>query len=300
VCIDAPAKVNLLLRILGRVPEGWHQLETVFQAVDLMDHLTLEVTSGDDFRLVVEGADVGPVRDNLVTRAVERFREATGVAGGLRGVLEKRIPAGAGLGGGSSDAGAALRALNLLYGTAMSAGGLAALGAELGADVAFFAGSRGVAIGEGRGDRLRALPGLPERSLVLGLPPVHVATGPAYHALAHAREGGLPVPPPLLEGRVPAGWTELDALAVNDFEAVVPRAHPPVAEALDALRAEGSVPALLSGSGGAVFGGLPAGREPSAMVEALARRAPGIRWIPVRTLDRLPEPSRVERDREMG
>lgn len=298
--VEAPAKVNLLLRILRRTPAGWHELETLFQAVDLADRLTLEVVETDGFSLVVRGADVGPPEENLVTRAVEHFRRAAGVGGGLKAVLEKRIPAGAGLGGGSSDAGAALRALNVLYGEPLGSSELATLGSELGADVAFFAGSAGLALGEGRGDRLRPLPPLPPRYLVLGLPPVHVATGPAYGALATARERGLPVAPPILHGRAPADWAEVAALAVNDFEAVVPQAHPPVAEALAALRAEGTSPALLSGSGAAVFGGVPPGRAPEDVAAALARRAPLVRWTPVRTLERLPEPQRVEPPEEMG
>jgi len=293
--VEAPAKVNLLLRILARRPDGYHQLETLFQAVGLTDALWLEVTGGTGYRLEVRGGDVGPVEENLVTRAVGAFRRASGLSTGLRVVLEKRIPAGAGLGGGSSDAGAALRALNHLHGDPLSTAELMALGAELGADVAFFAGSAALALGEGRGDRLRPLPPLPPRTVILGLPPVHVASGPAYGALARAREVGLPIPLPLLEGRTPEGWREVAALAVNDFEVVVPRDFPPVAEALGALRSAPCSMALLSGSGAAVFGILHEDADCGAVLASLRDETPGTRWVAASTLERLPEPERVER-----
>ncbi|HSG47836.1 MAG TPA: 4-(cytidine 5'-diphospho)-2-C-methyl-D-erythritol kinase [Longimicrobiales bacterium] len=292
--VEAPAKVNLLLRILDRSPDGYHHLETLFQAVGLSDSLTLEVVEGDRDTLEVRGADVGPAADNLVTRAVARFREATGFGPALRVVLEKRIPAGAGLGGGSSDAGAVLRALNLLCGTPLTSSEVMALGGGLGADVAFFSGSAALALGEGRGDRLRPLPPLPVRPVILGLPPVHVATGPAYGALALARTGGLPVPRPLLQGRAPADWDQVAAVAVNDFEAVIPGAFPPVGEALRALRLAGPPLAHLSGSGAAVFAVLPPGGDGTGMEEELRSRAPGIRWVVTATLDELPLPERVE------
>lgn len=300
VRVEAPAKVNLVLRIQERGADGYHRLETLFQAVDFVDVLTLQVVPGTRVELEVRGADVGPPEDNLVTRAARRFLRATGLGEGLRIVLEKRIPAGAGLGGGSSDAGATLRGLNLLAGEPLLEPELMGLGSALGADVAFFSGSTGLALGEGRGERILPLPALPERMLVLGIPPVHVATGPAYGALAEARAGGLPVPAPLLQGRAPASWDEVASLAVNDFEAVVPARHPAVAEALSALRGERLPVALLSGSGAAVFGLVPQGADPGALVARLGDSVPGCRWLPVSTLATLPRPERVEPGARIG
>ena len=295
--VEAPAKVNLTLRILERTPDGFHDLETLFQAVDLQDSLTVTTVPGSEVRLDTPGADVGPPEDNLVTRAVLVFREATGTGTGVEIRLDKRIPAGAGMGGGSSDAGATLRLLNRLHGDLLPAEALQELGATLGADVAFFAGEAGLALGEGRGERLRPLPALPRRTLVLGLPPVHVPTGPAYGALARLREGAR-APGPVLAGAMPRGWAGVRAVAVNDFEAVVPRAHPPVRAALEALRAdEGVSLALLSGSGGAVFG-LPRPGEAEAVVSRLRERTPGIRWVTADTLERLPAPAEVDRGGE--
>ena len=290
--VDAPAKVNLLLRILEPMPDGFHRLETLFQAVDLMDHLTVEVVSGGDVELRVSGADVGPAEANLVTRAVRLFRSHTGSSTGLRITLQKGIPAGAGLGGGSSDAGATLRTLNLAHGSPLDLHELTSLGGALGADVAFFAGESGLSMGEGRGERLTALPGLPTRPLVLGLPPVHVATGPAYGALASARAGQ---PPPSRVLHPPPGdWVEVEARALNDFEGVVPQAHPLVGSALQALRRAGASTALLSGSGSAVFGLFPGDEPRPDTLQELRRAQPGIRWVAAQTLDRLPRPVRVE------
>ncbi len=297
--IDAPAKVNLSLRVLERMPDGFHRLETLFQAVDLQDSLTVTTIPGSHVVLETPGADVGPVEDNLVTRAVRAFRAATGTETGVEIRLDKRIPAGAGLGGGSSDAGAMLRLLNRLHGDGLAPEALQALGATLGADVAFFAGEAGYALGEGRGESLRALPGLPPRTLVLGLPPVHVPTGPAYGALARLRQGSV-TPAGVLGGDAPTDWPAVRSLAVNDFEAVVPPAHPPVDAALGALRADqGVLLALLSGSGGAVFG-LPRPGEAEAVVGRLRERLREVRWLTAATLDRLPAPAEVDRGGETG
>lgn len=299
VRVEAPAKVNLLLRILGRRPDGYHALETLFQAVGLTDTLLLERIPGDGLELVVEGAEVGPPEENLVTRAVRLFQGASGQRAGLRATLVKRIPAGAGLGGGSSDAGATLRGLNLLHATPLAGEELVELGGELGADVAFFAGEAGLAAGEGRGERLTPLPPLPPRTLVLGLPRVHVATGPAYRALAEARQAaGGSVPSRILHP-VPTGWPEVEARAVNDFQEGVAAAHAPVAEALAALEAEGASTALLSGSGAAVFGVFPADVPLDRVRAGLSRRAPETPWVAVPTLDRLPSPGRVEPPQQM-
>lgn len=257
VRVRAPAKINLALRILGRRPSGFHDLETVFQAVDLCDEVRVRLRSAPGVGLEVHGADVGPPADNLVVRAATAFFRAAGVEGGVEVQLTKRIPAGAGLGGGSSDAGATLRALAALRPGAVDPEGLHALAADLGSDVPFFLGEAGRALGRGRGEVLTSLPPLPPAPVVVGLPPVHVATGPAYGALARARlAAGGPPPPPLYRGDavdLPHDWAGVAAGAVNDFEPTVAAAFPPVARALEALRATDARFALLSGSGAAVF-----------------------------------------------
>lgn len=322
--VEAPAKVNLFLRILERQANGYHRLETAFQAVGLTD--TLEVTardtmgvtgrSGAELELEVvdpEGrpVDVGPVADNLVTRAVGAFRDRTGTAGALRVRLTKRIPAGAGLGGGSSDAGAMLRLLNHLHGGPLPTGELVRVGAQLGADVAFFAGDAALALGRGVGTDLTALPPLPPRRVVLGMPPVHVATGPAYGRLAASREGkdlpsGIldgPGWPPAWDSPGAGGaadpWGAVGAGALNDFEPVVAGGWPEVADALGALDRPGVAWRLLSGSGAAVFGLLAPGVDEDELLDELGGVAPAVTWRVCGTLGELPAVRRVEDDAGM-
>ncbi|MEQ9569717.1 MAG: 4-(cytidine 5'-diphospho)-2-C-methyl-D-erythritol kinase [Longimicrobiales bacterium] len=292
VRVRAPAKVNLALRILGRRPSGFHDLETVFQAVDLCDDLVVRTRTAPGVGLVVHGADVGPPADNLVVRAAEAFLAAAGGEGGVEVELTKRIPAGAGLGGGSSHAGATLRALDALWPGAVAGPALRAIAADLGSDVPFFLGEAGRALGRGRGEVLTPLAPLPPAVLVLGLPPVHVATGPAYGALARARAaGGGRVPPPLYRrdaGDVPTDWAGVAAGAVNDFEATVTASSPPVARALAALRDAEPRFALLSGSGAAVF----AVYDDEAAAERRRGRAaaacPDTTFVTATTLARMP------------
>lgn len=290
--VSAPAKVNLTLRILERRPSGFHELETLFQAIDLCDELEVGLTAAGGVSLEVVGADVGPAEDNLVVRAARAFLAETDTGTGVHLRLTKVIPAGAGLGGGSSDAGATLRALDRLLPGAVEPTRLFEIAAALGSDIPFFAQSHGLALGRGRGERLTPVPPLPTRWLVVGLPPVHVATGPAYGALARSRaETGSAVPPPLFgegEDALPREWDQVARAAVNDFEPVVAGAHGEVRRALEAIRREEPSFALLSGSGAAVFGAFAdRGAAERARREA-EKGCDGTRFVAVRTLEHLP------------
>lgn len=295
LALAAPAKVNLLLRVLHRRPDGFHELESLFQAIDLCDRVVV-ARGGEGVRLLVEGPDLGPVEQNLAHRAARAFLDALGEGSGS-GVairLEKRIPAGAGLGGGSSDAAAVLRCMNTLWGDPLAAADLSAVGASLGSDVPFFLGGCALAWGRGRGEELVGLPPLPVARMVVVLPPVHVATGGAYGALARHREDHPAQPRPGWDpAALGAGWDAVASAAVNDFEAVVPALHPPVAASLDALRRAGADLTLLSGSGGACFG-LFAGA--AAAEEAAREVASALGWaaLAVRTLERLPDPEPLD------
>ncbi len=267
----APAKINLYLRVLGRRQDGFHEIETVFQAIDLCDEISVTL-GGDGIGLTVDGPDLGPLEDNLAFRAAAHFVEAAGFGGGVQIGLRKRIPAGAGLGGGSSDAAAVLRALDALEPDALSGGELAAIAAALGSDVPFFLCGSTLAEGRGRGEQLTPWPPLEQRLVHLLVPPVHVATGPAYAALG--REVGTLERSGRDSADAPAGWTGIAGVAQNDFEAVVAEAYPPVAEALAALRGAGYPLVMLSGSGGACFGLDPG--DASASPRALS--GPGSGW----------------------
>jgi len=291
---DAPAKVNLVLRVLGKRSDGFHDVETLIQAVALADRVTV-ARRGSDVTLEVRGADLGPTEQNLAWRAARALLDATGATAGLRMRLEKRIPAGAGLGGGSSDAATVLRLGNVVLGAPLDAAALSQLGAALGSDVPFFLGERALAWGRGRGELLEPLPPLPVASVVIVMPRVHVATGGAYAALARERIMGGQPPCSGTFADAPASWEEVAAGACNDFETVVPGTHPPVARALHALRSLGARPALLSGSGGAsfgVFGDLPAAEAAAAEL----RTQLGCPVAVTRTLDAFPEAEEVAPD----
>lgn len=286
----APAKVNLMLRVLGRRADGFHDLDTLFQAVDLCDEVVV-ARGGVGVELSVEGSDLGPVEENLAYRAARAFLDVEGASApaGAHVRLRKRIPAGAGLGGGSSDAAAVLRCLDRLRARPLPRSTLAGIGASLGSDVPFFLGTSALARGRGRGERLEARRALPPGHLVLVLPPVHVATAAAYGALARLREGRPSRRRRAWPLRGISGWDDVVGWAENDFEEVVPDAHPPVAKSLDALRRAGARTALLSGSGAACFGIFPDARRAEA---AAAELSTVLAWgaIHVRTLDAFPEP----------
>jgi 4-diphosphocytidyl-2-C-methyl-D-erythritol kinase len=291
LALEAPAKVNLVLRVLGRRSDGYHDIETLFQAVALSDRVVVE-RGGVGVTLDVRGADLGPTEENLAYRAARSVLDATRAGTGLRVRLEKRIPAGAGMGGGSSDAAAVLRLGHALLGAQLGGEALAVLGAELGSDVPFFLGAGALAWGRGRGERLEPVRPLPEASVVVVMPPVHVATGSAYAALARVRMVGGEPPCMGAFPDAPASWEEVAAAAFNDFESVIPATHPEVGRALAALHRAGAAPGLLSGSGGACFGVFP---EWSAAEGVAASLRDDLGW-PVEvthTLSAFPEPVEV-------
>jgi len=288
--ISAPAKINLVLRILGRREDGYHELDTLFQAVSLSDEVVLTEQRRPGVELVVAGADVGPTEDNLALRAARAWQAESGIEPAVEIRLTKRIPAGAGLGGGSSDAGAVLRGLEVMYGHPLGTRRLQAIGAGLGADVPFFCGTSGLARGRGIGEELSPVAELPPRRLLIVVPGVPVSTPSAYGWVAATREAGAPVSAPLDLPPSPS-WTELDGVAGNDFHAVVASRVEEVAAAARAMEEAGLSGVLLSGSGGAIFGFLPdAGAE--SYLEAVERRTAllGCRSFLVETLPHLPGP----------
>jgi len=250
--ILAPAKINLALRVLGRRPDGYHDIDTLFQAIDLCDEVEVRLTA-DGVSVEVEGADLGPREENLAYRAATRFMEEARADAGVRVRLSKRIPVGAGLGGGSSDAAAVLRCLAGLIG-GVGEPRLRELGAELGSDVPFFLGESPLSRGQGRGEVLEPLPALPATDLVLVSPPVRVSTAEAYGALASSRAGTAPGMDARGHTAVLCTWRDLAAIARNDFEPVMTVAHPEIAGALAALRSAGASAVQMTGSGSTCFG----------------------------------------------
>lgn len=237
----APAKLNLFLHIIGRRPDGYHELQTCFQFVDLCDELTIELREDGVIRRGAGAAGVDPEKD-LCVRAALALKAATGARRGADISVLKRIPMGAGLGGGSSDAATCLVALNELWGLHLSVDELAALGLKLGADVPVFVRGR-AAWAEGVGERLTPLyPPLapPERNYLIIKPNVFVSTRDVFQDPELTRN----TPPITIHGFLAAGGR-------NDCLEVVRRRYPEVARAMDWLSAYGA--ARLTGTGACIF-----------------------------------------------
>jgi 4-diphosphocytidyl-2-C-methyl-D-erythritol kinase len=252
VAIRCPAKVNLLLRVLGRRPDGYHELETVFQAVDVWDALTIRPSGTltlhcDHPRLPVD-------ESNLALRAAMLLRDRHGNSElGGRIVLYKTIPVEGGLGGGSSDAAASLLLCNRHWDLGVGRAELDALAAELGADVPFFLAG-GTALGKGRGDCVEPLPFAGAAPVVLGCPPFGISTAEVFRrAGTRLTLPGNGVSVALLLAHK---WPEDNdfRLLANDLEGVVFEGWPELKGFRDALLEAGAGAALLSGSGSTVFG----------------------------------------------
>jgi 4-diphosphocytidyl-2-C-methyl-D-erythritol kinase len=253
--VDAPAKTNLFLRVLAREESGFHGLETLFCALSLAD--TVRVRRGaPGVRLHVEGSvDTGPVERNLCVRAAREFYLRTGEEPAVDIHLVKRIPAQAGLGGGSSDGAATLRALNALHGGTIPDDSLGWLSGGLGSDVPFFLCGSTLALGWSRGERLLALPPLPGRHVVIVHPGLAMPTDEAFRVIAEWRgEGGYHPDPRVLAPHHLSDWDAVTRLADNDFERVVAERIPAVELAIAALREKGARIAMMAGSGSSVFG----------------------------------------------
>jgi 4-diphosphocytidyl-2-C-methyl-D-erythritol kinase len=193
ITLAAPAKINLSLRILGKRPDGFHELETLMVPIGLADEIEIVHAPGHGISLTCNDPEIPTDSGNLCVRAVELFREETGIAHGVVISLMKRIPHGAGLGGGSSDAAAVLKGLNALFDEPLVAEELALLAASLGSDVPFFLHD-GPAVCLGRGEILEEAPAIPERRILLIKPPFPVPTAWAYKRYAEIKEAGMKLP----------------------------------------------------------------------------------------------------------
>lgn len=272
ITLDAPAKVNLFLRVLAREADGWHGLETLFCRIRLADTLTAEATDAEGVDLRVDGADTGPAEDNLATRAARAVLEATGRRFGVRLQLTKRIPVAAGLGGGSADAAAALQAVNGLAGNPIPHHELLQLAARLGADVPFLLSGAPLALGWGHGDRLLCLPALPSAPVLLVCPPVPIPTAQAYQWVDQARAGAGRRGAVTLDPESLSSWSSVARMAGNDFESPVFGRHPEIRAAFEALVATGPLLCRMSGSGSTLVAVYRRDRDRDDARDRLGRR----------------------------
>jgi len=295
VVAHCPAKVNLVLRVLGRRSDGYHELDTVFQAVDLWD--TLEIRAADGLRLTSDDPRLEVDEGNLVLRAARLLAERH--AGGPRhGALHlrKRIPVQAGLGGGSSDAAGALMLCNRFWSLGLGRKALEPLAGELGSDAPFFL-TGGTASGRGRGERIEALPFVGETCVILGCPPFGISTAEVFERL----DGRLTLPGNGVSVSLVSvhKWPKQNdfGFLTNDLETVVFEGWPVLRRFRDALVENGAAAALLSGSGSVVFGVFPGRSRPTAVAERLGALFPEWRVSTTRFIDegiRLGMPGRCE------
>jgi 4-diphosphocytidyl-2-C-methyl-D-erythritol kinase len=229
------------------------------------------------------------VEANLVYKAADAFLRAGRIGEGVAIRLEKRIPPGAGLGGGSSDAGATLRGLRSLFPGSVGMRQALTLAGTLGSDVPFFLSSSPLALAWGRGDRVLPLPPLPPAPVLLALPPLEISTPGAYELLVQARKAGcLPTRPRMFLPESFSSWESVARLVENDFEEPIFREHPRLAEIRNALQESGPLFSLLSGSGSALFGVFPDDQAAGLARDTLSHCFPEARFLLTRTGSRAP------------
>lgn len=268
--VFCPAKINLYLRILGKRADGFHDLDTLMAPLTLGDDLELEPTAEPGVRIHcnMPGVPLGP--ENLVWKALEIFASRTGTDLAYEVMLTKRIPAGAGLGGGSSNAAGALRAANQVHGNPLSMAELAAAAGEVGSDVAFFCAGAW-AVCRGRGEIVDPVPAAGKYEILLVKPPFPVSTPWAYrHWAASQPLLGVDYAPQLMDGLA----------LVNDLERPVFAKHLLLPHLKAWLRAQPEVrAALMSGSGSTTFAVLEDGRDCAELIQRLQNELGKHVWV---------------------
>ena len=270
----APAKINLFLRVTGQRANGYHELDSVFLPLALSDRVGLAFRSAPDcvVQLRCDWPELGPAAENLAVRAAYAFMQEFAIRGEVSIDLRKSIPAGAGLGGGSSDGATVLRLLAELFGVA-DADRLAALALSLGADVPFFLTAAPARV-RGIGERIEPLRDFRPFALVVAVPPLTVSTAAVFAGLRSEDWSG-PASDEALAAM--AAGSIAPGLLVNDLAAVAIKQWPLIAELKTMVEACGAAGASMTGSGGAVFGifATPAAAETAA--EQVRRRYPAVR-----------------------
>lgn len=285
----APAKINWSLEVLRQRPDGYHEIRTILQTIDLHDVVTLE--AADEISLDVIGDEPTlaglPVEQNLAHRAATALRDRIGLRAGARITLEKHVPVAAGLGGGSSDGAAVLRGLNLLWGAGQPDANLVEIAGEIGSDPPFFVVA-GTALASGRGDAVEPLPEALAPSIMLAVPRHGhrtEKTAQMFAALTPDDYGDGDVTLGVRE-TIAAGRMLHDEMLNNVFEHVTSRLQPETESAMDALRADGFVPHLC-GAGPSFFL-LYGGGADYADVLARRIRETGFDPMPAHALKRAP------------
>lgn len=284
VRVRCPAKINVGFWIVGERPDGYHEVDTILQTVSLEDELTLRRERAEGIRLEIRGRTIQGSGPNLVERAWDLLR-AEGLVRhlGVHACLTKRIPVGAGLGGGSSDAAGLLAGANRLFDLGLTEGDIGSLGARLGADVPFLLRG-GTARGTGRGDQVRQLCPISPFWTVLASPPFAISTTWAYgqvrKRLTHRNTAATVLETAIAAGRV----SDVVAAMRNVFEDVVLPDYPVLDALKRAMESRGAIKAQLTGSGSSLFGFVCTHDEALAIAKGVAGTGAEVRVV--RTLER--------------
>ncbi|MCM1102451.1 MAG: 4-(cytidine 5'-diphospho)-2-C-methyl-D-erythritol kinase [Clostridium sp.] len=272
----AYAKINLGLDVLGRRPDGYHELRTVMQTVDIWDELTLTKTDAG-IAITTDAGELPTDGDNLIHKAIKLMQEEYGFDGGVRVHLRKNIPIAAGMAGGSTDAAATLKGVNELYELGVSEKRLMELGVRIGADVPYCVAG-GTVLAEGIGERLTRLPAAPECVLVVAKPVYNISTKEIYEKL----DARTDYPHPDMDGLLAAiregSLSGMAARLGNVLEAVTIEQCPMVSRIRETILAGGALGCLMSGSGPSVFG-IFADREKAEETARALRKLPDLTQI---------------------
>jgi len=248
ITLKAPAKVNYLLDVIRRRPDGYHDLRMVMQRINLCDELTITLTDTPGISVLCgkDGVPDGP--GNIAWKAANALLELAGGSRGAEIAITKNIPVAAGLGGGSSDAASVLMGMNELLQLGLSEQRLMEIGVTLGADVPFFIFKR-TALAEGIGEKLSVMPEMPTAWVLLVNPGVHVSTAWVYNNLQLTNRGELAKLPSLYDS-----VEDICSIFSNDLEPVTIAAFPVIADIKNSMLRHGALGAMMSGSGPTVFG----------------------------------------------
>lgn len=248
IVLQAPAKVNYLLDVIARRPDGYHELRMIMQRINLCDQVSIKLIEANEIRVICGHDGVPDGEENIAWKAAKSLLELAGQPSGVEISIQKNIPVAAGLGGGSSDCAAVLLGMNELLGLGLSCEQLMKIGEKLGADVPFFIFQQ-TALAEGIGEKLSPLTGLPQAWVVLVNPNLPVSTAWVYKNLQLTQRKRLAI--------IPDSFVDVASICrvlSNDLESVTIPAFPVISEIKDELVAHGACCSLMSGSGPTVFG----------------------------------------------
>lgn len=253
--VEAPAKINLILNILHKRNDGYHELETIMHQINLIDIISIEL-SGKDIIVVTNSKLIPSGQENLAYKAAALFMEKNGIKAGVKIKIEKNIPVGAGLAGGSTDAAAVLSGLNDLFGLQLSLTSLQKMAAEIGSDVAFCLGNT-TALARGRGELLTPVAKGPKLNLVLVVPEFQVSTAEVYQNYEFDNKQQFSDTTVFVKAWQDCSIIEIASQLRNDLESVTTKKYHEIDLIKDQLKETGAINALMSGSGPSVFGIFP-------------------------------------------